>query len=227
MKILYLIPVLLLSLLSCNLFDIDDNDPPDDEYICGEDLIDLRDNQSYATVEIGNQCWMAENLNYGEFVESVFTNESHAEVSNNNVVEKYAYDNDPANNVLYGGLYDWNEMMAYNNSESARGICPEGWHIPSYDEYLELVENTGDWLEAGKALKIGGSSGFGFILSGNRREKGNFTGGVTTGSLWTSTASGSHPDTRAWNIYFIEGADNAAKATDVMTVGKSCRCLKD
>lgn len=195
---------------------------------CGNPLLDTRDGQSYQTVKIGNQCWMAENLNYGEMKESIFTNDPHSDVSNNGVVEKYAYDNDPANLDLYGALYDWNEMMNYHNVESSQGICPDGWHIPSHDEYAELVSNAGDWIDAGKQLKVGGSTGFNFILGGNRREKGNFTGGgETTGSLWSSTISTSHPDSRAWNIYFIAEADNGAKATDVMTVGKSCRCVKN
>jgi len=176
---------------------------------CGESLLDSRDGNSYATIKIGGQCWMAENLKYGEYRESVFTNESHADVSNNGTVEVYALDNETSNLDLYGALYDWNEMMSYQSTESGQGICPDGWHIPSYDEYVELVESVGGWLVAGKELKMGGSSGFNFPLGGNRREKGNFTG-EETGSLWTSTISGSHPDSRAWNIYFIEGGDNGS-----------------
>lgn len=228
MKYLLLLPLILIFTSCFDLLSDNDDNNPDDILTCGEDLIDTRDNQSYKTVKIGNQCWMAENLNYGTFKESIFTNDPHANVSNNGVVEKYAYDNDEANLALYGGLYDWNEMMDYSFSESAQGICPDGWHIPSYDEIVELVENSGDWILAGKALKVGGSSDLEFPLGGNRREKGNFTGGGgTTGSFWSSTNSTTHPDSRAWNIYFIEAADNAAKATDVMQTGKSCRCVKD
>ena len=194
---------------------------------CGEDFIDPRDGQVYPTIKIGSQCWMAKNLNYGIFKESVFTNDGHVDVSNNGIVEKYAYDNDVSQLEIYGGLYDWNELMNYQPMESGQGICPDGWHIPSYDEFVELVEASGDWLHAGKALKVGGSTGFQFPMGGNRREKGNFTGGLgSTGSIWSSTISGSNPDTRAWNIYFIENGDNAAKATDLMSVGKSVRCVK-
>ena len=196
-------------------------------WTCGEVLIDSRDGQSYATVRIGDQCWMAENLNDGTFKESVITGESHADVSNNGIVEKYAYDNDEAQLELTGGLYDWNEMMNYTTTESGQGICPDGWHVPSYDEFVVLVEAVGDWLQAGKTLKVGGGTGFEFKMGGNRREKGIFTGGEGTGSMWTSTLSAANPDTRAWNIYFIENGDNAAKATDLMVVGKSCRCIRD
>jgi uncharacterized protein (TIGR02145 family) len=194
---------------------------------CGDPLVDSRDGQSYATIKIGDQCWMAENLNYGTFKESIATDEFHTDVSNNGIVEKYAYDNDEAQLELTGGLYDWNEMMNYNATESSQGICPDGWHVPSYDEFVELVETAGDWLQAGKALKTGGSTGFEFPMGGNRREKGVFTGGGTSGSMWTSSISLADPDTRAWNIYFIDDSDHAAKATELMLVGKSCRCVKD
>lgn len=193
---------------------------------CGDALVDNRDGQSYQTIKIGDQCWMAENLNYGTYVESDFTNEVHTDVSNNGTVEKYALDNDESNLDLYGGLYDWNEMMNYQSTEGAQGICPEGWHVPAHAEFFEMVESVGGWLVAGKALKEGGASGFAFKLGGNRLSKGGFSSDET-GSIWSSTISESHPDSRAWNIYFIENGDNGAQATDSMVVGKSCRCVKN
>jgi uncharacterized protein (TIGR02145 family) len=223
--------MLLLFSSCCDLFcNQDEEDDPNDpvNYPCGDPLVDERDGQSYSTVKIGDQCWMAENLNYGIFTESVFTNQSHNDMHNNGTIEKYAYDNDENNLDTYGGLYEWNELMDYKSNESGRGICPEGWHVPSYDEFVVLVEETGGWLAAGKALKLGGSSNFDFRLGGNRREKGNFTGGLdNSGSLWTSTISVTDPDTRAWNINFIDDSDQAAKATELMSVGKSCRCIRD
>jgi len=195
-------------------------------FICGTPLVDVRDGQVYATVAIGSQCWMAENLNYGIYAESIFTNESHSDVSNNGVVEKYALENDPGNYDLYGGLYDWNEMMEYTFNEGTQGICPEGWHVPTYDELQELVTEVGGPLVAGQALKAGGSSGFNFLLGGSRLAKGGFSGS-DVGGVWTSTPSLSHPDTRANVINFIEDADNIQSTTDLMLVGKACRCIRD
>ncbi len=193
---------------------------------CGEDFIDSRDGQVYPTVKIGSQCWMAKNLNLGVYKESIFTNESHSDVSNNSVVEKYALENDESNFALFGGLYDWSEIMKYQNVEGSQGICPDGWHLPSDGEFDELIEAVGGNQNGGKALMIGGSSGFEFPMGGSRTHKGGFsTTGI--GTIWASTISLSHPDTRAYNIYFSAGADNVSSATDVMFVGKSVRCVKD
>jgi hypothetical protein len=91
---------------------------------CGLDLLDIRDGQSYPTVQIGNQCWMAKNLNIGEMMISSYTGYNHSSVSNNGITEKYCQNNDSSNCLIYGGLYDWDEMMNYTTMEGARGICP-------------------------------------------------------------------------------------------------------
>lgn len=57
---------------------------------------------------------------------------------NNGVIEKYCYDNKSANCNKFGGLYQWNEAMQYVTTEGTRGICPEGWHIPTLSEMKEL-----------------------------------------------------------------------------------------
>jgi uncharacterized protein (TIGR02145 family) len=196
------------------------------QFACGMPLVDARDGKVYATVAIGSQCWMAENLNYGTYKESVFTNDDHADVTNNGVVEKYALDNDVNNFDTYGGLYDWNEMMLYTFNEGAQGICPDGWHVPTYDEWQELIAEVGGPLMAGKELKMGGSSGFNYPLGGSRLAKGGFSG-TTVGGIWTSSPSASHPTLRASVFNFLNAGDNIQTTTDVMIVGKSCRCLKD
>jgi uncharacterized protein (TIGR02145 family) len=86
---------------------------------------DPRDGKVYRTVRIGNQVWMAENLNYD------------AEGSK-------CYNNDPANRQKYGWLYDW---------ETAKAVCPDGWHLPSDAEWQELVDFAGGDRVAGRRLK--------------------------------------------------------------------------
>ena len=52
----------------------------------------------------------------------------------NGIIEKYCYDNDTNNCGIYGGLYQWREMMQYTTQQGAQGICPPGWHLPTHEE---------------------------------------------------------------------------------------------
>jgi len=99
---------------------------------CGDSITDPRDGQKYATVQIGRQCWFAQNINIGTMITS------NTSQTNNNIIEKYCYNNDPNNCDIYGGLYQWNEMMQYTTTLGAQGICPTGWHIPNDDEWNHL-----------------------------------------------------------------------------------------
>ena len=83
-------------------------------FTCGEALVDTRDGQSYTTVQIGTQCWMAENLNIG-----TMTNGSNNQ-ADNGTIEKYCYNDSTANCDTYGGLYQWKEMMQYVTSASKK-----------------------------------------------------------------------------------------------------------
>jgi uncharacterized protein (TIGR02145 family) len=102
-------------------------------------------NDTYPIVAIGTQTWLAKNLNYA-------------------VEGSKCYDNDPANCVKYGRLYDWATAMGLpsscnENSCSSqiqtkhKGICPSGWHIPSNEEWDKLIEAVGGRNTAGTKLK--------------------------------------------------------------------------
>ena len=95
----------------------------DGQFHCGLPLSDSRDGQIYNTVQIGTQCWMAENMNIGTRING------SGDQTNNGTIEKYCYDDNEANCDTNGGLYQWNEMMQYTTMEGAQGICPAGWHI--------------------------------------------------------------------------------------------------
>ncbi|NJD22614.1 MAG: T9SS type A sorting domain-containing protein [Melioribacter sp.] len=129
--------------------------------------------KTYNTVQIGAQCWLKENLDVGAMIQG---NQS---ASNNNTIEKYCYDNDPNNCKIYGGLYQWNEAMAYSKTLGEKGICPDGWHIPTLKEFETLsavVNNDGNAL-----IKIGevtgmetNTSGFTALWAGYRNSSGSF-----------------------------------------------------
>lgn len=181
------------------------------------------DGNEYKTVLIGQQCWMAENLNSGRFVQSNYNERRHSDVYNNGFVEKYCYNNDTSNCTLYGGLYDWNEMMKYGSSQGSKGICPEGWHIPTIDEWNKLNEFYTVW-DAGKEIKVGGSSGFNARLAGDRHATGSFYSFDATAFFWTSTNENTNEswvkEASGCNDYI--GEIKASKHT-----GMSVRCLKD
>lgn len=106
------------------------------DWACGDILLDNRDMREYETVLIGDQCWMAENMNIGSMIDDALSS------TDNTIFEKYCYTNDNTNCDIYGGLYQWNEAMDYGSSGN-QGICPSGWRIPSDSEWKTL-EGTVD-----------------------------------------------------------------------------------
>jgi uncharacterized protein (TIGR02145 family) len=111
------------------------NDGPGDEDgdVPGEDgssdcgVIEY-EGQTYQTVMIGEQCWMAENLNVGTRINS------NADQNSQGVIQKYCYDDLESNCDIYGGLYQINAATRW----TSQGICPNGWHIPLDEEFWEL-----------------------------------------------------------------------------------------
>ncbi|RLD44810.1 MAG: hypothetical protein DRI89_02670 [Bacteroidetes bacterium] len=196
---------------------------------CGELTIDYG-GQIYHTVQIGNQCWMKENLNIGIRIDG------SEDMLDNQVIEKYCYYNNEANCDVYGGLYQWDEMMQYTLMESAQGICPDGWHVPNHDEWTVLTDFLGGTNVAGGKMKETGtthwnppntgatnSSGFTGLPGGNGNlqwfsEWGEF------GFYWKSTG-GVGEDAGKISLYYNnEGAYNGG---DSKNRGKSVRCVKD
>lgn len=110
------------------------------------------DHNNYSVVKLGDQLWMAENLNVGVRIDG------NRNQTDNNIIEKYCYNNDESNCTVYGGLYNCNEMMQYTKTEGTQGICPRGWHIPTDEEWTVLTNYLGDDGFAGAKLKETGIS---------------------------------------------------------------------
>lgn len=197
------------------------------DFECGDLFTDPRDGQQYSTVQIGEQCWMAENLNFGNQINA------SEDMTNNGIAEKYCYDNDPANCETYGALYQWNELMQYTVTEGIQGLCPDGWHIPSDLEWCTLEQTVDNsiscaaifWrgIDGGTKLKAGGSSDFegllgGYIFStGTSMQMGDF------GYFWNSTMYNEY-----WSFFRSLGNDFPGVRRHYTSIdhSKSVRCLK-
>jgi uncharacterized protein (TIGR02145 family) len=88
--------------------------------------------QDYNTIEIFSQCWLKENLNVGALIPV------SQEMADNGIIEKYCYKDSEDSCSKYGGLYQWNEVMQYTIVQGTRGICPPGWHVPSFEDWKVL-----------------------------------------------------------------------------------------
>ncbi len=109
-------------------------------------MTDPRDGKTYQTVTINGKVWMAENLKYGTVVNTIVPQ------TNNGIVESYAYGNNQAKYDMYAGNHTWNEAMNYTQVEGGQGICPTGWHIPTMDEWMSVVNAYGGLYAAGNAV---------------------------------------------------------------------------
>lgn len=118
-------------------------------FVCGLSKVKDVNGLDYSTVEIGNYCWMAENLNVGTLVSGATTQ------TNNSIIEKYCYSDNEANCTTDGALYQWSEAMQYGAScngtgeppndkcaSPVQGICPSGWHIPAHYELVTLERSV-------------------------------------------------------------------------------------
>jgi len=183
-------------------------------FYCGDTIVDSRDGQIYNTVQIGNQCWLVENLNIGTRLDAG-NNQTQ-----NGTIEKYCYNDNTSNCDIYGGLYQWDEMMQYSITQGVQGICPSGWHLPTDDDLKTLegfvdsnypvgdpVWNNNNWrgFDAGENLKsmIGwatnsGTDLYGFkVIPGGMLEGTFYKDWIGFAYFWTSTENGGNSWFRA------------------------------
>jgi uncharacterized protein (TIGR02145 family) len=115
--------------------------------------------QSFKTVKIGNQIWMAENMNIP-------------------VPGSWDYNDNKSLGAKYGRLYTW---------EAAQKVCPSGWRLPTEKDWQQLIEYLGGENIAGKNLKPGGNAGFNAQLGG-MSSVGNFLLLNNYGTFWTASS---------------------------------------
>ncbi len=209
---------------------------------CGEQIIIYKE-QTYHTVKIGDQCWMKENLNIGTRINS------SQEMTDNFLIEKYCYDDLDANCDLFGGLYQWDEIMQYTTSHGSQGICPTEWHVPTLEEWRTLEGNVdseygvgdNEWtllgwrgFDVGKNLKSSGgwinnNNGtdlFGFTAFPGGRSSdlnGSFFDKYNGGFFWSSSSN------LEYGISFqLSSNSDKALLQDIDKLwGLSIRCIKN
>ncbi len=204
---------------------------PNSDWTPGDDWVDMRDGQTYATVQIGTQVWMAENLNIGTQITGFNFPDD------NGIIEKYCYGDNSSKCNGYGGLYTWDEMMNYEYVEETQGICPDGWHLPSDDDWIVLEDYLGmdagvlysipAWrgIDEGNMLKEGGATGFDALMAGYRdyyEEEFYFENVFCY--FWTSTEIDMYyPIYRS--LHNVQGT--IYRGYDYVDNATSVRCIKD
>lgn len=181
---------------------------------------DERDGKIYSTLIIGNQEWMAENLNY--------------ETSSGS----WIYNNISNNASTYGRLYDW---------RTAHNVCPSGWHLPSDDEWKQLemvigiseidadkigmrgtdqgskLKSTSGWNSNGNGTN---EYGFNALPGGIYTTWGGFDGEGDKAYFWSSTAYSSSSST-AWFRILYSDYEGVRRVPDLKDSGLSVRCVRD
>jgi uncharacterized protein (TIGR02145 family) len=191
------------------------------------------DGNTYGTIGIGYQVWMTENLktrkyNDGSAIPLITSDSAWSVIS----TDAYCwYENDSASyHNTYGVLYNW---PAVNTGK----LCPTGWHVPTNDDFSELVEYLGGAGLAGGLLKETGTShwnspntdasdeyDFTALGGGKRFENGIFDFDKVEGNWWSST---NYSNITANYFYLVFNFGNSFQAFTNKQQGMSVRCVKD
>jgi uncharacterized protein (TIGR02145 family) len=174
---------------------------------------DSRDSKIYKMIKVHNKQWMAENLNY--------------------VIQSgsWCYNDDTTFCKKYGRLYNWN---------TAKTACPQGWHLPTEEDWDDLILFLGGWKTAGGKLKAqdgwdetntGATNEVSFsILPGGSRNIpfGRFSGAGTYANFWSLTPSSpiNNPEVAVIKYILYSNNNKVSKTSDFISVGLSVRCVK-
>ena len=179
------------------------------------------DGHIYNTVQINDQCWMKENLNYETSTDS------------------WCFNDSPVNCEIYGRLYTWDILMNGEPSSNqvpsgVQGICPDGWHVPSRAEWDILayaVLTGGDLKTAGtffwNSPNTGATnaSGFSALPAGIRKDDGTFLYLGRWNYIWTSTEHGN--PSYAYLRVLAYNTTDMLDAHGGKSYGRTLRCVKD
>ena len=233
--------------------------PSTQEKLCPSSVKDY-DGNTYKTVYIGTQCWMAENLRATHYTNGSAIPKAQGTKSDN-YAPYYYYPNDDVSNVsTYGLLYNWRGAMGDNYSSNlipsgVRGICPEGWHLPSDTEWTLLTDFLSsaaqyscdndikkiakslaadkEWEYSPNSCNVGNmmytnnSSGFSALPSGVK-SSGRYDYFGEKCYFWTSTAQEEgHAYTRDISSNSSKVGLSASYSVGHFSHGLSIRCLRN
>ena len=195
------------------------------------------DGNTYKTVYIGTQQWMAENLKVTKYNDgtSIPNISDNTQWSNLTTGAWSYYNNDAANNAKYGKLYNWYAVSPTTNGN--KNVCPIGWHVPTDAEWTVLTDYLGGVNVAGGKMKEVGTTSwnspntdatntslFTGLPGGNRNSNGDCSLIGNDGNWWSSTESSAGV---AWSRYLDNGDGSASRYNSNKKAGFSVRCLRD
>jgi uncharacterized protein (TIGR02145 family) len=188
------------------------------------------DGSVYNVVEINNECWTSQNLNVthyrnGDSIPCVTDSSTWVNLTTGAYCN---YNNDPSNANSYGRLYNWYAVI------DSRGLAPEGWHVPTYNDWAALENYLGGELGAGDKMKEkdtdplpnwDGSNSVGFNgTAAGYRNNGKFQDLGAGTSYWSSTSY----DTSNSRMMGLFSSDPTSYLVyDKKTEGFSIRCIRD
>jgi len=207
------------------------NDPSQPTNGYGENITDI-DGNTYKTVIIGTQHWMAQNLNTTKFSDGT----PISNVVNNESPAWFNYGNDPSFGEVYGKLY--NGYTVSSKTNGGKNVCPTGWHVSTDDEWLNLVDYLGGLNIAGDKLKEAGdkhwnvpnteatnSSLFSALPGGYYNVSNSVFDWILWSGVWyTSTEMTS---SNLWTRRMYSEYSQVERSISGRVHGFSIRCVKD
>ena len=207
------------------------------------EILDERDGQVYKTVQIGEQTWMAQNLNYA------YTEMRYVDIGHECDSTSWCYDNKFENCTMKGRLYTWwaaidsaklgrDGSIASNGGiyflpDTVYGVCPIGWHLPTRKEWLTLFDEVGGQENAGLNLRSqtgwgdsgAGTDVYGFsaLPAGFSQADGGFNWYDDNAHFWTAT------DVKGAYAYYVNlyVGDYVYIWDNSKQGGRSVRCMKN
>jgi uncharacterized protein (TIGR02145 family) len=205
--------------------------------IPGPSVTDI-DGNTYKTVTIGKQTWMAENLKTSKYSDgkAIPNVTDNAKWSNDTLGAWAFYNNEASNNAKYGKLYNWYALSPTTNGN--KNVCPTGWHVPTDAEWTVLTDYLGGANVAGSKMKEVGTTSwnspnedatntsfFTGLPGGFRSNNGSDNHVGINGYWWSSTV---YNTGHAWyRVLTYSGGGALRLSYGIKSFGFAVRCLKD